>query len=241
MYLDLFDELRLNKRLIKLAGFEVAAYWAELTSVLKQVVKKQTADELGFFNLDRNFIERETTLTLAKQLKCDEQLVRAGVMAKDAENPNRVTISVSAMIELITDEDNTKLKKSTRASKEEQKLAKISGMKNNFKKAISETDLELRESYCRWVEALVDACQSGTAKYNCSLTKAAVELFIKDINAAFSNKADKLKAIELATINCWKNANWAVERLQGGTYRQNSANKLPEQRIATAVSTDLAF
>ena len=37
MYLDLFDELRLNKRLIKLTNFEVAAYWAELQSILKQV------------------------------------------------------------------------------------------------------------------------------------------------------------------------------------------------------------
>ena len=45
MYLDLFDELRLNKRLCKLVGFEVAAYWAELQSILKQVVKKRTADE----------------------------------------------------------------------------------------------------------------------------------------------------------------------------------------------------
>ena len=40
MYLDLFDELRLNKRLIKLTSFEVAAYWAELQSVLKQVVRR---------------------------------------------------------------------------------------------------------------------------------------------------------------------------------------------------------
>jgi hypothetical protein len=71
MYLDLFDELRLNKRLVKIAGFEVAAYWAELQSVLKQVVKKQTMDEQGFFLLDRSYVERETTLTISKQLKCE--------------------------------------------------------------------------------------------------------------------------------------------------------------------------
>ena len=71
LYLDIFDELRLNKRLIKIAGFEVAAYWAELQSILKQVVKKHTADEFGFFNLDRDYVERETTLTVTKQLKCE--------------------------------------------------------------------------------------------------------------------------------------------------------------------------
>ena len=66
MYLDLFDELKLNKRLVKVAGFEVAAYWAELQSILKQVVKKQTMDERGFFPLDRDYVERETTLTVSR-------------------------------------------------------------------------------------------------------------------------------------------------------------------------------
>ena len=87
MYLDLFDELRLNKKLIKIAGFEVAAYWAELQSILKQVVKKQTADEFGFFTLDRDFVERETTLTIAKQLKCEEKLISLGALARDIDNP----------------------------------------------------------------------------------------------------------------------------------------------------------
>jgi hypothetical protein len=110
MYLDLFNELRLNKRLIKLAGFEVAAYWAELQSILKQVVKKQTADEYGFFNLDREYLERETTLTVIKQLKCEEKLVAMGVVLKDPGNPNRLAISVNNMVEIITDEDTKKLR-----------------------------------------------------------------------------------------------------------------------------------
>ena len=83
MYLDLFDEIRLNKKLVKIVGFEIAAYWSELQSILKQVVKKQTMDEQGFFTLDREFVERETTLTIAKQLKCEEKLVSLGVIMKD--------------------------------------------------------------------------------------------------------------------------------------------------------------
>ena len=98
MYLDLFDELRLNKRLVKISGFDVAAYWAEIQSVLKQVVKKQTADERGFFTLDRNYIERETTLTVTKQLKWEEKLVAMGVVMKDPDNPNKLAISVSNMV-----------------------------------------------------------------------------------------------------------------------------------------------
>ena len=96
MYLDLFDELRLNKRLVKIAGFEVAAYWAELQSILKQVVKKQTMDEKGFFILDREFMERETTLTVSKQLKCEEKLIDLGVFLRDPTDPNKISIAVPA-------------------------------------------------------------------------------------------------------------------------------------------------
>ena len=86
---------------------------------------------------------------------------------------------------------------------------------------------------------LLEICAGGALFF--LLDHPSLELFIKDINAAFSYKAIKLKAIELATINCWKNASWAIERLQNNTYKQNNATKLPEQRIATAVSSDLAF
>ena len=236
MYLDLFDELRLNKRLVKLAGFEVAAYWAELQSILKQVVKKQTADEKGFFPLDRDYVERETTLTVTKQLKCEEKLVALGVIMKDPDDPNRLAISVSNMVEVITDEDTTKLKK-TKALKQDAKAAKIAGKKNNFKKVISEPDLELKAAYAKWVDTLVEASETGTAKYNCVLNQAAVEVFIRDMSKVI-NKADRLKAIEIATVNCYRTASWAIEKLNPryGGYTASVATKLPEQKICIGVS-----
>lgn len=234
MYLDLFDELRLNKRLVKIAGFEVAAYWAELQSILKQVVKKQTADEHGFFILDRDYVERETTLTLTKQLKCDEKLISLGVMLKDHENPNRVAIAVNGMVAVITDEDTTKLKK-TSAVKKDEKAAKIAGIKANMKKAILETDLELRAAYERWIDGMIDAA-------NCRFTKAVVQLFEETVTTYTTNKAKRLQIIELATVNSYKDANWAINRLSGGTRPiQSVATKLPEQKICTGVSEDVSF
>ena len=233
MYLDLFDELRLNKRLVKLAGFEVAAYWAELQSILKQVVKKQTADEHGFFNLDRDYVERETTLSLTKQLKCDELLTKAGVLIKDPENPNRIAIGVHAMIEYITDEDTTKLKK-TKAVKADEKAAKIAGIKTTMKKAIIEPDIEVRAAYERWVDGMIDAA-------NCRFTKAVVQLFEKTVTEYTTDKATRLKIIEIATVNSYKDANWAVARLSGNNFRKPAEIKLPEQRICSAVDANIVF
>ena len=208
MYLDLFDELKLNKKLVRLAGFEVAAYWAELQSILKQVVKKQTMDEFGFFILDREFMERETTLTITKQLKAEEKLIDLGVLLRDSGNPNRISIAVNGMVALITDEDTTKLKKSGKTSADE-KAAKIAGIKSTMKKAILETDPEVRAAYERWVDGMVDA-------QNCRFTKAVVQIFEKTITEYTQNKSIRLKIIEIATTNSYKDATWAINKLGGG-------------------------
>ncbi len=231
MYLDLFDELRLNKRLVKLAGFEVAAYWAELQSILKQVSKKGTADERGFFTLDRDFMERETTLTLTKQLKCEEKLITMGVVMKDPENTNRLCISVQGMVEVITDEDTTKLKKTGKTTADA-KAAKIAGIKATMKKAIFETDIDLRAAYERWVDGMVDA-------ENCKFTKAVVQLFEQTVTGYTSDKALRLKIIEIATVNSYKDATWAINRIYNPGKFTSQATKLPEQKICTGVSNEV--
>jgi hypothetical protein len=235
MYLDLFDELRLNKRLCKLVGFEVAAYWAELQSILKQVVKKQTADEHGFFTLDRGYVERETTLTINKQLKCEDKLIELGVLAKDPDNPNRITISVSNMIEIITDEDTKKLKKSTKAAKDEAKIAKIAGMKETMKRFIQEQDTDIREAYCQWIDGMIDAA-------NCRFTKAVVQLFEKTVTEYTPDKNKRLKIIELATINSYKDASWAINRLSStrAGARINPASSAP-QKVCTGTAENVTF
>ena len=222
MYLDLFDELRLNKRLVKIAGFEVAAYWAELQSVLKQVVKKQTMDEQGFFLLDRSYVERETTLTISKQLKCEEKLIELGALLRDTENPNRIAIGVNAMVAVITGEDTTKLKKSGRCSADE-KAAKIAGMKATMKKAIVETDPEIHAAYERWVDGMIDAA-------NCRFTKAVVQIFEKTITEYTTNKAMRLKIIEIATTNSYKDATWAINRLTGDSKKPGTFIGVPQKQ-----------
>jgi hypothetical protein len=232
MYLELFDELHINKKLAKIAGLEVAVYWAELQSILKQVVKKQTADEQGFFPLDRDFVERETTLTVTKQLKCDEKLISLGVMLKDPENPNKISIGVNGMVAIITDEDTTKLKK-TSAGKADARAAKIAGIKATMKRAILETDPELRAAYERWVDGMVDA-------QNCKFTKAVVQLFEQTVTQYTQDKALRLKIIEIATINSFRDATWAINRIYSpGKFTQVTATKLPEQKICTGVSNEV--
>ena len=222
MYLDLFDELKVNKRLAKIAGLEVAAYWAELQSILKQVVKKQTMDERGFFPLDRNYVEKETTLTVSKQLKAEEKLIELGVFLRDPEDPNKISIAVNGMVAIITGEDTTKLKKNGKSSAEV-KEAKTSGMKSTMKKALVETDPELRAAYERWVDGMIDA-------QNCRFTKAVVQVFEKTVSEYTTNKAIRLKIIEIATTNSYKDATWAINRLSGTPKAQGTFIGVPQKQ-----------
>jgi hypothetical protein len=210
----------------------VAAYWAELQSILKQVVKQQTMDERGFFLLDRDFMERETTLTIAKQLKCDEKLLSLGVMLKDPADPNRISIAVNGMVAVITDEDTTKLKKTGKSSADA-KAAKIAGIKATMKKAILETDYNTRLAYERWIDGMVDA-------QNCKFTKAVVQLFEKTVTEYTSDRDKRIKIIEIATTNSYKDATWAIGRLSN-TKSWAPATKLPEQKICSGVSDKITF
>jgi hypothetical protein len=234
LYLDLFDELRLNKRLVKIAGSEVAAYWAELQSILKQVVKKSTADEHGFFILDREYVERETTLTVTKQLKCDEKLISLGVMLKDNTDPNRIAIAVNGMVAVITDEDTTKLKKTGKTTADA-KAAKVAGIKTNMKRAIFTQDAALREAYERWIDGMIDAA-------NCKFTKAVVQVFEKTVTEYTPDKSTQLKIIEIATINSYKDATWAINKLRSPSlFGKPPVMNQPEQKICTGVSDSITF
>lgn len=234
MYIDLYDNLMLNKRLVRIAGFEVAAYCAELVSVAKQVVKKQTADAEGYFILDREYVERETTLTLKKQLKCDEKLTELGVLIKDPDNPNRISVGVNVLVSITSGEDVGKLKRTSKGtSKEEEKAAKVAGIKATMRRALTEQDPDLRAAYERWIDGMIDAA-------NCRFTKAVVQLFEQTVTSYTPDKAKRLKIIELATINSYRDATWAINRLSSGPRPTTSAPAV-NQKIGTAVADSVTF
>jgi hypothetical protein len=72
---------------------------------------------------------------------------------------------------------------------------------------------------------------------NCRFTKAVVQLFEQTVTDYTTDKQKRLKIIELATINSYRDATWAINRIAGGTrptYQQ-------PQKIGTAVSDDVSF
>jgi hypothetical protein len=126
------------------------------------------------------------------------------------------------MVAVITGEDTTKLKKSGRSSADE-KAAKIAGIKSTMKKAIVETDPEVRAAYERWIDGMIDAA-------NCRFTKAVVQVFEKTVTEYTTNKGIRLKIIEIATTNSYKDATWAINRLSGDSKKPATFIGVPQKQ-----------
>lgn len=243
MYLDVMDNITVNKKLIKHVGIETAVYWAELVSILKQVSKKKTCDEKGFFKLDRSFVERETSIKPERQLECDSILSGLGILASDPNDSNKIAVSVQNMIALITDEDPsvfTGLVKQTKKSASDKAEGKKAGMKFNLKNAIVEPDMELKQKYDTWVEAMIDAA-------NCRFTKAVVELFVKTIREYTQDKKAQMRIVELATIHTYKDASWAINLYNREITPRFTQTRITaptpqsDQKVGTAVRSDVSF
>jgi hypothetical protein len=71
---------------------------------------------------------------------------------------------------------------------------------------------------------------------NCKFTKAVVQLFEKTVTSYTNDKGLRLKIIEIAIVNSYKDATWAINRIYNPGKFTSTATKLPEQKICTGVS-----
>ena len=138
------------------------------------------------------------------------------------------------MVAVITDEDTTKLKK-TSSVKADAKAAKVAGIKATMKKAILTNDIELRLALERWVDGMVDA-------ENCRFTKAVVQLFEKTVTEYTQDRETRFKIIEIATINSYRDATWAINKITNpARFAKPAAVTQQQQKICTGVSDSVVF
>ena len=203
-----YNYIQVNTKLISIFGLNISVYWAELLNIYPRVIKKKKDEVIqaqGFFTVDRDYIKSRTSLDLAEQLTCDKSLINVGVLAVDEKDQNRICISLNAMYEIMTQDDDKvlaaiqKKAKVKKASATETKKAMI---RTNLKNSIVEPDLELFNAYQTWVDTVLD---SGNW-----LTKAVIEVFQRTIKSYTDSKTIQLKIIEIATIHGYKDASWAI-------------------------------
>ena len=108
MYSDLSDYLLVNKKLLRVFGFELAIYWPVLEDIIRKVLQKKDrkplVDEEGYFTVDRDYISVETGLSLEQQFNCDSILERAGVVLVGKDR-NKLIPDLQKMVDIIVSDD----------------------------------------------------------------------------------------------------------------------------------------
>lgn len=105
MWNDVNLFISVNQKAIKLFGLETATYFAVITQIVPRVAAKQTADEKGFFPIDRHYVEDQSGLTLEQQYHCDTILVKNGVLCESAETRDKISVDLKRYFSVLTETD----------------------------------------------------------------------------------------------------------------------------------------
>lgn len=235
MYLDIYNNITVSKKLIKIAGINTALYWAELCDILVKVFNKKTYDEKGFFTLDRKYVTEQISLNETDQISCDNVLKNLGVLESDPNDLSRIRIDVSKMLGYITDSDLKAIKSLTKQAKqtrEEKSAAKKAGMKSTMLTAVSTVNADLLEAYKRWIDCMVESRR---------ITKAQVQVFQQTVESYTDNVESQIKIIDIATTKAYMDAAWAINVFNRDYKRQGQLVNTTKQLERKDVLTDVQF
>lgn len=213
MWLDVmspYNELPVNVKLANMLGLKAAVYWAELMNVYARVVNKfmdELTENEGYFELDRDYVAKRTTLSTAEQLEIDAGLARIGVLAHKSEGePNRVKLDIEKLCAYLVDDDLNAirhLQRTAKLNRSDQAKAKKASVRLNLIAAVSETDADVLEAYKSWITSLLEVGKP--------LTRRAVEIFQNNLDSYTDNRQAKIRILEVATANAYPEFAWAMK------------------------------
>jgi hypothetical protein len=227
-------------------GLNTAVYWSVVSEILDRVKDKKTVDQFGFFKIDRKYVTTKTTLTTKQQRDCDAILSESDIIAVDPTNTDRISVNVGQMVSYIINSDvavisnvtpvvNKKAKapasgKSSTKLSDEQKEAKLLGMRNSVFKYITETDPDLLSAYRNWIDSVV-----GNTKANGTTAK----LFQESIDKYTNDKSVKIQLINYSALRAYIDSRWAIEYYERNISGRNTTEQKSAQIIG--LNSDVEF
>lgn len=243
MYIDLmspYGMLQINIKLANLLSLECATYWSELLNIYSRVVFKKK-DELiqnnGFFELDREYITKRTTLSEDTQHTCDVALSKLNVITIDKTDNSRIKIDLEKMCALITEDDPkriSQIKQAAKLKRAEAAAAKRESMVKVLFNKIDSADKDIVNALQSWILSII---KEGK-KY---ITPSGVTIFQKNLDEYTDRKDIKLKIIEIATVHGYTDFAWSKNIYEKDYARYMGASRTFPKINGTNVNTSMSF
>ena len=207
--LSLDNYVNYNIKVAELLGLHTAIYLSELMNINEKAVRKLKVND-EYFTVDRKYITQRTTLSKDEQLKIDNQLLELGILNRNEQNQNILTLNINKLISMLN--NGVELEEEIVKPKQKsvgKKLTKEEQSKQQMKECLDVVNPELYCAYCEWIDAVF-------AKLHW-MSQKAVKVAQTLIDEASQRDLDvALKILEIATINGYKDMSWAIKN-----YKEN--------------------
>lgn len=207
MLIDLLSMANYNSYNVNLAniiGLHEAIYISELININEKAIKKNKISDEGYFTVDRKYITSRTTLDKKEQLEIDKTLNNLKII-HIADNVNVISIDLQVLTGIIMSADEKLTKDISSIVNKKQKRTKQQVICDELKKNIVTTNNELIDAYSNWIDSVI--AKDGW------MSKQAVISAQQLIDANSNRNLDvALKIISIASINGYRDMQWAVNK-----------------------------
>ena len=197
-----------NVRIANMFGLEASVYLDLLLDINSKAIKKNKVKE-NYFWVDREYVKSRTTLDISTQKDIEKTLADVGVLGISDDDADSFSINISALytitgsdVEVVDDVKKIVKRKSNKRTKGE-------AIMDSLKEGIVTSNLELKNAYYDWIES-VYAKQGWMSKKSVTVAQTVVDDFSNH------NLDVALKVIEIASINGYRDMEWAIN-----SYKQN--------------------
>lgn len=198
-----------NIKVATVMGLHAAVYVNEILNITQKAQQKRKVVN-GYVTIDRDYVHRRTTIFPEEQITIDKKLVGIGVLSVAEDNPDNIQLSVDTLANLVAADDANLLKRVTKLTEVKSVVQSSTKMSMRQKTILELKDFikcsndELLNAYRDWV----DGVYANPKGY---LSKRAIIVFQRDVDEFARGDLDlALKIIEIATINGWRCAEWAI-------------------------------
>ena len=215
-----------NIKIAEIFGLHASIYLSELMNINDKAIRKSKITGESYFTVDRNYIEKRTTLTKSEQLKIDESFKQIGLLKIDNQDQNTITLDITVLTSIMAGGKQVveELKLLTNKISKTKKT-KDEAIKDNLKNLIITDNPELHQAYCDWIDAVY--AKQGW------MSARSVKVAQKDIDDVSGRNLDiALRIIDIAAIRGYREMEWAIncyKRDYEPTFRLNVTTDLVQQ------------
>lgn len=193
-----------NIKIAEIFGLHASIYLSELMNINDKAIRKSKITGESYFTVDRNYIEKRTTLTKSEQLKIDESFKQIGLLKIDNQDQNTMTLDITVLTSIMAGGKQVveELKLLTNKISKTKKT-KDEAIKDNLKNLIITDNPELHQAYCDWIDAVY--AKQGW------MSARSVKVAQKDIDDVSGRNLDiALRIIDIAAIRGYREMEWAI-------------------------------